>query len=79
MLLGLGAMLTRPGTTSASPYELAIIALSLGFIAALVVLFFYGHRVAQALHRLLSGRSQRRKRSKTPARRSANMRAIPRA
>ena len=59
VLLGLGAMLTRPGTTSASPYELAIIALSLGFIAALVVLFFYGHRVAQALHRLLSGRSQR--------------------
>jgi uncharacterized protein (TIRG00374 family) len=58
VLLGLAAMLTRPGT-SASPYELAIIALSLSFIAALVVLFFYGHRVAEGLQRLLSGRSAR--------------------
>jgi uncharacterized protein (TIRG00374 family) len=59
VLLGLGAMLTRPGTSSASPYELAVIVLSLSFIAALVVLFFYGHRVAQALQGLLSGRSAR--------------------
>lgn len=59
VLLGLGAMLTRPGTSSASPYELAVVVLSLSFIAALVVLFFYGHRVAQALQNLLSGRSAR--------------------
>ncbi|HLI20114.1 MAG TPA: lysylphosphatidylglycerol synthase transmembrane domain-containing protein [Stellaceae bacterium] len=58
VLLGLGAMLTRPGTV-ASAYELAILGLSLGFIAALVASLFAGHRIALGLQRLLSGRSAR--------------------
>lgn len=60
VLLGLGAMLTRPSNgASAGALELALIALSVAFIAALVVVFLYGHHVAQALQRLLSGRSAR--------------------
>lgn len=60
VVLGLAAMLTRPGVgTSAGPLELALVALSVLFIAALVVVFLYGHRVAQGLQRLLSGRSAR--------------------
>lgn len=58
VLVGLGAMLSRPGTV-ASPYEFAIITLSLAFIAALVASFLYGHRIALGLQRLLSGRSTR--------------------
>ncbi|HEY3919002.1 MAG TPA: lysylphosphatidylglycerol synthase transmembrane domain-containing protein [Stellaceae bacterium] len=57
VLLGLAAMLTRPNT--AGPLELAIAALSALFIAALVALFVYGHRIAGMLQRLLSGRSAR--------------------
>jgi uncharacterized protein (TIRG00374 family) len=57
VLLGLTAMLTRPVGTS--PLELSVLALSALFIALLVLLFFYGHVIAQALHRLLRGRSAR--------------------
>lgn len=57
VLLGLGAILLRPIGTG--PFELTAIALSVGFIALLVLLFFYGHVIAQGLRRLLFGRSMR--------------------
>jgi uncharacterized protein (TIRG00374 family) len=57
VLLGLAAMLTRP--IGRGPLELSVLALSVLFIALLVLLFFYGHVMAQALQRLLRGRSAR--------------------
>ena len=57
VLLGLAAMLTRP--IGRGPLELSVLALSALFIALLVLLFFYGHVMAQALQRLLRGRSAR--------------------
>jgi glycosyltransferase 2 family protein len=57
VLLGLAAMLTRP--MGGGPLELSVLALSALFIALLVLLFFYGHVIAQMLQRLLHGRSAR--------------------
>ncbi len=57
VLLGLAAVFMRP--VAAGPLELAAIGVSLAFIALLVLLFFYGHMIADGLQRLLSGRSPR--------------------
>jgi uncharacterized protein (TIRG00374 family) len=57
VLLGLAAMLTRP--IGRGPLEFSVLAVSVTFIALLVLLFFYGHIIAQALQRLLRGRSAR--------------------
>ncbi|HEY1504875.1 MAG TPA: lysylphosphatidylglycerol synthase transmembrane domain-containing protein [Stellaceae bacterium] len=57
VLLGLAAMLTRP--IGRGPLEFSVLGLSALFIARLVLLFFYGHVMAQALQRLLRGRSAR--------------------
>jgi uncharacterized protein (TIRG00374 family) len=57
VLLGLAAMLMRP--VGKGPLELSVLALSALFIALLVLLFFYGHVIAQMLQRLLHGRSAR--------------------
>jgi uncharacterized protein (TIRG00374 family) len=57
VLLSLAAVLTRPIGTG--PIEVSIIAVSLGFIAVLVLLFRRGHVVAERLQRLLSGRNAR--------------------
>lgn len=58
VLLGLAALSIRPGTI-ARPIELATLALSLLFIAALIALFLHGHRLADIVRRLLGGRSAR--------------------
>ncbi len=50
VLLGLAAMLTRP--IGRGPLEFSVLALSALFIALLVLLFFYGHVMAQVLQRL---------------------------
>ena len=55
VLLGLAAMSTRP--IGRGPLEFPVLALSALFIAFLVLVFFYGHVMAQALRRLLRGRS----------------------
>jgi uncharacterized protein (TIRG00374 family) len=55
VLLGLAAMLTRP--IGRGPLEFSVLGLSALFIALLVLLFFYGHVMAQGLQRLLRGRS----------------------
>jgi uncharacterized protein (TIRG00374 family) len=57
VLLGLAAMLTR--AIDKGPLEFSVLALSALFIALLVLLFFYGHVIAQGLQRLLHGRSAR--------------------
>ena len=57
VLLGLAAVFTRP--VAAGPLEITVIGVSLAFIALLVLLFFYGHVIADRLQRLLSGRSAR--------------------
>jgi uncharacterized protein (TIRG00374 family) len=57
VLLGLAAMLTRP--IGKGPLEFSVLALSALFIALLVLLFFYGHVIAQGLQHLLHGRSAR--------------------
>jgi uncharacterized protein (TIRG00374 family) len=57
VLLGVAAMLLRPVGSAA--LTLTVVALSALFIAALVILFLHGHRIAGALQRLLSGRSAR--------------------
>jgi uncharacterized protein (TIRG00374 family) len=57
VLLGLAATLTRP--IDKGPLEFSVLALSALFIALLVLLFFYGHVIAQGLQRLLHGRSAR--------------------
>lgn len=57
VLLGLAAMLTRP--IGRGPLEFSVLGLSALFIALLVLLFFYGHVMAQGLQRLLHGRSAR--------------------
>ncbi len=58
VLLGLIAVLARPNASS-TVLALSIGALSALFLAALVVLFLHGHRIARVLQRLLSGRSAR--------------------
>jgi uncharacterized membrane protein YbhN (UPF0104 family) len=55
VLLGLAAMLTR--SIGRGPLEFSVLALSALFIALLVLAFLYGHVMAQALQRLLRGRS----------------------
>jgi uncharacterized protein (TIRG00374 family) len=55
VLLGLAAMLTRP--IGKGTLELSVLVLSSFFIALLVLVFFYGHVIAQMLPRLLHGRS----------------------
>jgi len=57
VLLGLAAMLTRP--IGERPLEFSVLTLSVLFIALLVLLFFYGHVIAQGRERLLRGRSPR--------------------
>jgi len=57
VLVGLTAMLTRP--LGRGPLEFSVLAISMLFIALLVLLFFYGHVMARALQRLLRGRSAR--------------------
>jgi len=57
VLLGLAAMLTRP--IGRGPLELLVLGLSALFIVLLVLLFFYGHVMAQRLQHLLHGRSAR--------------------
>src|SRR5262249_46741167 len=57
VLLGLTAMLTRP--IGRGPLEFSVLGLSALFIALLVLLFFYGHIIAQGLQHLLRGRSAR--------------------
>jgi len=57
VLLGVAAMLTRP--VGRGPLELSALGLSALFIALLVLLFFYGHVMAQGLQSLLRGRSAR--------------------
>ena len=57
VLLGAAALLLRP--TGAAPVTLTLLGLSLLFIATLIALFFHGHRIAEALQRLLRGRSAR--------------------
>jgi uncharacterized protein (TIRG00374 family) len=62
VLLGLGAMLARPigrPSVMAGPLEFSVFGLSALFIALLVLLFFYGHVMAQRLQRMLRGRSAR--------------------
>jgi len=58
VLIGLAAMLARPATTDTA-LELAIVALSATFIAALAVVFRFGHRIAQSLRWAMSGRNAR--------------------
>lgn len=57
VLLGLAAMLTRP--IGRGPLEFSAFGFSALFIALLVLLFFYGHVMAQGLQCLLRGRSAR--------------------
>lgn len=57
VLLGLIAILARPIVDG--PIRLALIGLSLCFIAVLVQLFRRGHAIADRLRRLLSGRNAR--------------------
>jgi uncharacterized protein (TIRG00374 family) len=57
VLLVLAAMLTRP--VGRGPLGFSVLTLSGLFIALLVLLFFYGHVIAQRLKRLLPGRSAR--------------------
>jgi glycosyltransferase 2 family protein len=58
VLLGLLAMLARPAANSFA-LVLTVAAFSALFLATLVALFLFGHRIAQFLQRLLSGRSAR--------------------
>ncbi len=58
VLVGLVAVIARPGMRL-GVLEFSIIALSALFVAALVVVYLFGHRIGQLLQRLLSGRSMR--------------------
>jgi uncharacterized protein (TIRG00374 family) len=58
ILFGMLATLTRPWT-SYGVLEYGIFALTALFLAALVVLFLFGHRIAQLLNLIFAGRSRR--------------------
>lgn len=55
VLLGVVAVLLRPGKTNAT-LELSIVVLTALFVAGLVALFFFGQPIANLLHRLFAGR-----------------------
>ena len=58
VLVGVAAALLRP-TDSYGPVEYGIMALGVLFTVGLVVLFKFGHRIAQLANRLFHGRSRR--------------------
>lgn len=58
VLIGLVSVMARPGGPY-SAFDLSIVAFSAIFMATLVILFLFGHRIGQFLRRLLSGRSAR--------------------
>lgn len=58
VFLGMFATLTRPWA-SFGPLEYGIFALTAFFLATIVVLFFFGHRLAQLINLVFAGRSHR--------------------
>ena len=58
VLFGMFATLTRP-SASYGALEYGIFALTALFLAAIVVLFLFGHRIAQLLNLVFAGRSRR--------------------
>jgi uncharacterized protein (TIRG00374 family) len=58
VLFGMFATLTRP-SASYGALEYGIFALTALFLAAIVVLFLFGHRIAQLLNLIFAGRSRR--------------------
>ncbi len=58
LLLGVAATLTRPAKNY-GVFEYGMYALAALFVAAIVVLFLFGHRIARLLNLIFAGRSRR--------------------